>query len=421
MSKNRKRINKSPIVVTRETDLTGTSNTPVRANGRGGGRFDGSIFIPTTPTGDGPTPTPIPTTTTSTTDNGEITTTTTDNGEITTTTTDNGETTTTTTDSEEITTTTTIDYTVLQYQIITSKNVQSFPGSNLPLNYDFGEKDSNGDFIYSDYDIKCIVENIPTGGYSSWTIGVENNSDEFLSVGDDELVKFLLDEVQGPFNHSARGYYNDIETRFGATIDKYIINIVQGEVISIVSFESIGDVSGCNLPTDTTTTTTTEDVTTTTTTEDVTTTTTTIYVTTTTTLPQLNEVEGSNRFELNNSEIQTEYQNITDLAYSFQEAKDQDVNITQEVFDLVTYSHNQENEWDGYVDGDVVPMSVTNNTQKVYHYDELEIGSQLYDDSHNEITGSDMLYIHSDVINSNYNEELLEVQQNGGTLFFIGY
>ena len=344
MSKNRKRINKSPIVVTRETDLTGTSNSPVRANGRGGGRFDGSIFIPTTPTGDGPTPTPIPTTTTSTTeseeitttttdsgeitttttDNGEITTTTTDNGEITTTTTyncettttttDNGETTTTTTDSEEITTTTTIDYTVLQYQIITSKNVQSFPGSNLPQNYVFGEKDSNGDFIYSDYDIKCIVENIPTGGYSSWTIGVENNSDEFLSVGDDELVKFLLGEVQGPFNHSARGYYNDIETRFGATIDKYIINIVQGEVISIVSFDSIGDVSGCNLPTDTTTTTTTEDVTTTTTTEDVTTTTTTedvttttttIYVTTTTTLPQLNEVEGSNRFELNNSEIQT--------------------------------------------------------------------------------------------------------------------
>ena len=421
MSKNRKRINKSPIVVTRETDLTGTSNTPVRANGRGGGRFDGSIFIPTTPTGDGPTPTPIPTTTTSTTESEEITTTTTDNGEITTTTTDNGEITTTTTDNGETTTTTTIDYSALQYKIITTKNVQSFPGSNLPLNYVFGEKDSNGDFIYSDYDIKCIVENIPTGGYSSWDIGVENNSDEFLSVGDDELVRFLLGEVQGPFNMSARGYYNDIETRFGNTIDKYIINIVQGEVISIVSFESIGDVSGCNLPTDTTTTTTTEDVTTTTTTEDVTTTTTTIYVTTTTTLPQLNEVEGSNRFELNNSEIQTEYQNITDLAYSFQEAKDQDVNITQEVFDLVTYSHNQENEWDGYVDGDVVPMSVTNNTQKVYHYDELEIGSQLYDDSHNEITGSDMLYIHSDVINSNYNEELLEVQQNGGTLFFIGY
>ena len=423
MSKNRKRINKSPIVVTRETDLTGTSNTPVRDNGRGGGRFDGSIFIPTTPTGDGPTPTPIPTTTTSTTESEEITTTTTDNGETTTTsTTDNGETTTTsTTDNGETTTTTTIDYTVLLYKIITTKNVQSFPGSNLPLNYVFGAKDSNGDFIYSDYDIKCIVENIPTGGYSSWDIGVENNSDEFLSVGDDELVRFLLGEVQGPFNHSARGYYNDIETRFGNTIDKYIINIVQGEVISIVSFESIGDVSECNLPTDTTTTTTTEDVTTTTTTEDVTTTTTTEDVTTTTTLPQLNEVEGSNRFELNNSDIQTEYQNITDLAYSFQEAKDQDVDIIQEFFDLVTYSHNQENEWDGYVDGDVVPMSVTNNTQKVYHYDELEIGSQLYDDSHNEITGSDMLYIHSDVINSNYNEELLEVQQNGGTLFFIGY
>jgi hypothetical protein len=432
MSKNRKRINKSPIVVTRETDLTGTSNTPVRANGRGGGRFDGSIFIPTTPTGDGPTPTPIPTTTTSTTeseeitttttdngeitttttDNGETTTTTTDNGETTTTTTDNGETTTTTTDSEEITTTTTIDYTVLQYQIITSKNVQSFPGSNLPLNYDFGEKDSNGDFIYSDYDIKCIVENIPTGGYSSWTIGVENNSDEFLSVGDDELVKFLLDEVQGPFNHSARGYYNDIETRFNDTIDKYIINIVNGEVISIVSFESIGDVSGCNLPTDTTTTTTTEDVTTTTTTED---------VTTTTTLAPLSEIEGSNRFELNNSEIQTEYQNITDLAYSFQEAKNQDIDIVQEVFDLVTYSHNQENEWDGYVDGDVVPMSVTNGTQKVYYTNQLVIGSQLYDESYNNITGSDVLYIHSGVINSNFNEQLIEVQQNGGTLLFVGY
>ena len=154
--------------------------------------------------------------------------------------------------------------------------------------------------------------------------------------------------------------------------------------------------SGCNLPTETTTT-------------------------TTTILPQLNEVEGSNRFELNNSEIQTEYQNITDLAYSFQEAKDQDVDINQEIFDLVTYSHNQENEWDGYVDGDVVPMSVTNDTQKVYYYDELEIGSQLYDDSHNEITGSDMLYIHTDIINSNFNVELLEVQQNGGTLSFVGY
>jgi hypothetical protein len=121
MSKNRKRINKSPIVVTRETDLTGTSNTPVRANGRGGGRFDGSIFIPTTPTGDGPTPTPIPTTTTSTTESEEITTTTTDNGEITTTTTDNGEITTTTTDNGETTTTTTIDYSALQYKIITTK------------------------------------------------------------------------------------------------------------------------------------------------------------------------------------------------------------------------------------------------------------------------------------------------------------
>ncbi len=163
MSKNRKRINKSPIVVTRETDLTGTSNSPIRANGKGGGRFDGSIFIPTTPTGDGPTPTPIPTTTTSTTDNGEITTTTTDNGETTTTTTDNGETTTTTT--EDITTTTsTIDYTILPYQIITQRNVQSFPGSGLPNNYIFGLKDSNGDFVYSDSDIKCIVENIPTGG-----------------------------------------------------------------------------------------------------------------------------------------------------------------------------------------------------------------------------------------------------------------
>ena len=429
MSKNRKRINKSPIVVTRETDLTGTSNSVIRANGKGGGRFDGSIFIPTTPTGDGPTPTPIPTTTTSTTDNGETTTTTTDNGEITTTTTDNGEitttttdngettttttdngettttttdngeTTTTTTDNGETTTTSTIDYTVLPYQIITSRNVQSFPGSTLPSSYNFGLKDSNGDFVYSDYDVKCIVESIPTGGYGSWTIGVENNSDEYLSVGDSDLVRFNFagTEIVGPFDMSARGYYIDTETRFGNTIDKYIINIVNGEVISIVSFDSIGDVSGCNLPTETTTT------------------------TTTTILPQLNEVEGSNRFELNNSEIQTEYQNITDLAYSFQEAKDQDVDIVQEVFDLVTYSHNQENEWDGYVDGDVVPMSVTNDTQKVYHYDELEIGSQLYDDSHTEIIGSDMLFIHSDVINSNYNEELLEVQQNGGTLLFVGY
>ena len=446
MSKNRKRINKSPIVVTRETDLTGTSNTPVRANGRGGGRFDGSIFIPTTPTGDGPTPTPIPTTTTSTTeseeitttttdngettttttDNGETTTTTTDNGETTTTTTDNGETTTTTTDNGETTTTTTdngettttsttedvttttttdngettttttedvttttttedvttttttedettttttedvttttttedvttttttedvttttttIDYESLSYRLVTMRQA-TIDGAGYV--YRYTNKDLNGDFLYNDFEVKCIEETYPNGSNSSINIGNENNVDEYLSVGDSELVRFNYtgDEITGVYNSTARGVYSDTDLRLGATFDKYIINIIAGEIISIVSFDSIGDTSNCVSPT--------------------------------TTLPQLNEVEGSNRFELNNSDIQTEYQNITDLAYSFQEAKDQDVDIIQEVFDLVTYSHNQENEWDGYVDGDVVPMSVTNDTQKVYHYDELEIGS----------------------------------------------
>ena len=112
------------------------------------------------------------------------------------------------------------------------------------------------------------MESIPNGGYGSWTIGVENNSDEYLSVGDSDLVRFNFagTEVVGLFNQSARGYYIDTETRFGNTIDKYIIDIVNGEVISIVSFDSIGDVSGCNLPTETTTTTTVAPTTTTTTT-----------------------------------------------------------------------------------------------------------------------------------------------------------
>jgi hypothetical protein len=436
MSKNRKRINKSPIVVTRETDLTGTSNSPIRANGKGGGRFDGSIFIPTTPTGGGPTPTPIPTTTTSTTDNGEITTTTTDNGEITTTTTDNGEITTTTTDNGEITTTTTdngettttttdsgettttttdsgettttttdngettttttedvttttttIDYEVLSYLIIAQRQANGYV-------YTYTSRDENDEFIYSDYDVKCIEETFPTNSYGSLTIGNEFNEDGYLSIGDDELVRFLSGQISGPFNGTIRGVYRDTDLRLGNTFDKYIITIDTGEVTSIVSFDSIGSIEDCVTPTTTTTT---------------------------TVLPQLNEIEGSNRFELNNSEIQTEYQNITDSAYSFQEAKNLGSTIITEVNDLITYSHNQENEWSGYLDGDVVPMGVTNNTQKVYHYDELEIGSQLYDDSHNEITGSDMLYIHSDIINSNYNEELSEVQQNGGTLSFVGY
>ena len=251
------RVNKSPKVSFKETDLTFRADTFIPRANRTAGSYNPDSFIDDDS---------ISVTTTTTTVNPTTTTTTTVNPTTTTTTTEEQTTTTTTTVNPTTTTTTTIDYTALQYQIITSKNVQSFPESNLPQDYIFGEKDSNGDFIYSDYDIKCIVENIPTGAYSSWTIGVENNSDEFLSVGDDELVKFLLGEVQGPFNISARGYYNDIETRFNDTIDKYIINIVNGEVISIVSFESIGDVSGCNLPTETTTTTTTEEVTTTTTT-----------------------------------------------------------------------------------------------------------------------------------------------------------
>lgn len=263
------RNNKSPKVSFTLTDLTTMLRNVVRGNGKTPKTGVGT-FQYTTNNGEyvemeGGTITPLPTTTTTTTE--EPTTTTTTTEEVTTTTTTEEPTTTTTTE-EPTTTTTTIDYTVLPYQIITSRNVESFPGSTLPSSYIFDLKDSNGDFVYSDYDIKCIVESIPNGGYGSWTIGVENNSDEYLSVGDSDLVRFNFagTEVVGLFNQSARGYYIDTETRFGNTIDKYIIDIVNGEVISIVSFDSIGDVSGCNLPTETTTTTTVAPTTTTTTT-----------------------------------------------------------------------------------------------------------------------------------------------------------
>ena len=255
------RNNKSPKVSFTLTDLTTMLRNVVRGNGKtpktGTGTFQYTTNYGEYVEMEGGTMTPLPTTTTTTTEEPTTTTTTTE------------EPTTTTSTTEEPTTTTTIDYTVIPYQIITSRNVQSFPGSLLPEHYVFGQKDSNGDFIYSDYDVKCIVESIPNGGYGSWTIGVENNSDEYLSVGDNDLVRFSANtnNVIEPFNHSTRGYYIDTETRFGNTIDKYIINIVNGEVISIVSFDSIGDVSGCNLPTETTTTTTVAPTTTTTTTE----------------------------------------------------------------------------------------------------------------------------------------------------------
>lgn len=268
------RINKSPKVSFRETDLTSVFRKLFFGNGRKTTSYNSDTFI----SGDSTVSSgevSEPTTTTTTTE--EQTTTTTTIIEETTTTTTLAPTTTTTTTAEPTTTTTTIDYTVIPYRIIISRNVQSFPGSALPSSYIFDLKDSNGDFVYSDYDIKCIVESIPNGGYGSWTIGVENNSDEYLSVGDSDLVRFSFagTEVVGPFNQSTRGYYIDTEMRFGNTIDKYIINIVDGEVISIVSFDSIGDVSDCNLPTTTTTTTTVAPTTTTTTTEEPTTTTTT--------------------------------------------------------------------------------------------------------------------------------------------------
>jgi len=269
-SKIMKKPNKSPRVQTKETDLTLSGRSTPKGKSSGNTKptteflsddVSGTNYNLTTTT------TVAPTTTTTT----EVPTTTTTTTEVpTTTTTTEVPTTTTTTTEVPTTTTTTIDYTILPYLLITTKNVQSFPGSGLPDNYIFGLKDSNGDFVYSDYDIKCIVENIPTGGYGAWTIGVENNSDEFLSVGDSELVRFSANttEILEEFNHSARGYYIDTETRFNNIIDKYIINIVDGEVVSIVSFESIGDVSGCNLPTTTTTTTTAAPTTTTTTTID---------------------------------------------------------------------------------------------------------------------------------------------------------
>ena len=479
---SKKRINKSPRVTTRETDLTVRANSPIFSRGKSAGSFDGSIFQPTEGDGGGVSPEPTTTTTTtdsettttsttesettttsttdnngggdettttSTTDNNgggdETTTTSTTESETTTTsTTDNGETTTTTTEeqttttstteeqttttsttedvttttttedvtttttTEDVTTTTTtIDYESLPYRLVTMRQA-TIDGAGYV--YRYTNKDLNGDFLYNDFEVKCIEETYPNGSNSSINIGNENSVDEYLSVGDSELVRFdyVGSEVTGVYNSTARGIYSDTDLRLGAAFDKYIINIIAGEIISIVSFDSIGDASECNPPT----------------------------TTTTTTIPFSadNVLVTSSEFNLNNIEIQEAYGiNPTgpNIGYHFNAASNEGT-LATEIFELIEYSHKQENEWSGYLDGDIVPISVGTSIGQRYYDGTLAIGSQLYDQNSNPINFAFSEFIHTElstdgtkfgstVTESLLNEDLTSVQQNGGTLQFITY
>ena len=412
---SKKRINKSPRVTTRETDLTVRANSPIFSSGKSAGSFDGSIFQPTE--GDGGGASPEPTTTTTTTDSettttstteSETTTTSTTESETTTTSTTEEQTTTTSTTEEQTTTTTTIGYESLSYRLVSMRQA-TIDGAGYI--YRYTNKDENGDFLYSDFEVKCIEEEFgPNGSHSSINIGNENNVDEYLSVGDSELVTFnyVGDEITGVYNSTTRGVYYDTDLRLGATFDKYIINIVTGEIISIVSFDSIGDASGCNPPT----------------------------TTTTTTVPFSadNVLVTSSEFNLNNIEIQEAYGiNPTgpNIGYHFNAASNEGT-IATEIFELIEYSHKQENEWSGYLDGDIVPISVGTSIGQRYYDGTLAIGSQLYDQNSNPINFAFSEFIHTElstggtkfgstVTESLLNEDLIGVQQNGGTLQFITY
>lgn len=379
------RNNKSPKVSFTLTDLTTMLRNVVRGNGKtpktGAGTFQYTTNNGEYVEMEGGTITPLPTTTT------------------------------TTTEEPTTTTTTTIDYTVISYRIITSRNVQSFPGSTLPSSYNFELKDSNGDFVYSDYDVKCIVESIPNGGYGSWNIGVENNSDEYLSVGDNDLVRFSFagTEVVGPFNQSTRGYYIDTETRFGNTIDKYIINIVDGEVISIVSFDSIGDVSDCNLPTTTTTTTTVAPTTTTTTTES------------------LNFIPNTTQFKFNNSDIKDEFANNNNINIGlfniFTEQTNGVLNtsLLQDLMDAAYDDYHNEN----YIQNPPLKIDSLGGTIAYYGQgiSDPVIGDQLYDYNGNTISGAGARYVSriSSTLFSDMTQDFADKQINGGTFRFIGW
>ena len=52
------------------------------------------------------------------------------------------------------------------------------------MTYDFTRLDGNGDYFYSNEQIKCIYESFGAGGGNFWNIAISDNSEGLMSVGD---------------------------------------------------------------------------------------------------------------------------------------------------------------------------------------------------------------------------------------------
>ena len=137
----------------------------------------------------------------------------------------------------------TTDYTLFEYMIVWRRNTLA-----NGMTYDFTRLDGNDDYFYSNEQIKCIYETYGTGGGNFWNIAVGDNSEGLISVGDDSWNRVTLGDptdIVGSFNSTTRAVWYDNTDRLGNGVQHYIITFVSGEVTDLVSFDSIGDVSGC--------------------------------------------------------------------------------------------------------------------------------------------------------------------------------
>ena len=216
------RINNSPKVTTRETDLTVRPNQPMSSSGKSITSFSGDIFIKEE---------------SSSSNGGNVVIITT-----TTTTTIAPTTTTTTTVEPTTTTTTTIDYTSIVYNLVNGIS----DDDGLLLNFE--------DMSYSDLQVKCMYNDYMNNSGSVLTIVQTNTLDGYISVGDDEFT------LNGNPVTNLRGVFTDTDGIMGVSGNKYIITFTNGVVTSINSFDDLG---AC--PTTTTTTTAAPTTTTTTT------------------------------------------------------------------------------------------------------------------------------------------------------------
>ena len=144
----------------------------------------------------------------------------------------------------------TTDYTLFTYMLVWRRNTVA----NGML-YDFTRLDENVQmsdhddiYFYSNEQIKCIYETFGTGGGNFWYIAVGDNSEGLISVGDNSWNRVSISDptnINGAFSSTTRAVWNDTTDRMGNGPQHYIITFVSGEVTNLVSFDSIGDVSGC--------------------------------------------------------------------------------------------------------------------------------------------------------------------------------